>query len=223
MKKVLFLIRSLNIGGAEKQLLTLLQSMDRLKIEPVVVTFYPGGELLPEFENLGLRVLSAEKRSRWDILFFVIDLLKIIHSVKPDVIVSYLVAANLMAILLKPLYSPVKLVISIRHSFVRYEDYDTLNRILYYLQDKLAWMSDRIIANSSTGAHMAIERGMPAEKMLVIPNGIDTVRFHRAATARKKTRKEFGIQDTDCVIGIIGRIDPIKDHANFHQGCQESG
>jgi glycosyltransferase involved in cell wall biosynthesis len=219
LKKALFLIRSLNIGGAEKQLLTLLQGMDKTKIDPVVVTFYPGGELLPDFNRQNLRVLSAGKTGRWDIFSFISGLLKIIHSEKPDVIVSYLVAANLLGILLKLVYRPTKLAISIRHSFIRNEDYDVLNGILYFLQDKLAWISDRIIANSSTGARMAIARGMPKEKMVVIPNGIDTDHFYPDVTGRVKNRKDYRITDKAPVVGIIGRIDPTKDHANFIQAA----
>lgn len=215
MKKVMFLIRSINIGGAEKQLLTLLRGLDRSRIDPVVVTFYPDGELLSEYLNSGVRVISAGKRGRWDILPFISNLSGIILNEKPDVIMSYLVAANLLAMLLKPFTPRIKLIISIRHSYVRNEDYDTLNRVIYFLQDKLAWLSDQILVNSYTGARMAAERGMPQDKMVVIPNGIDTTQFRADINARRRTRKELGISETAMVTGIIGRIDPIKDHETF--------
>jgi glycosyltransferase involved in cell wall biosynthesis len=221
LKKVLFLIRSLNIGGAEKQLLTLVRGIDRTAIEPVIVTFYAEGELLPEFNRLKLRMYSAEKGGRWDIIHFVLKLIKIIQSEKPDIVVAYLVAANLLSIILKPFLQPSRLIISIRHSFIRQEDYDRMATILYWLEDKLARFSDRIIVNSYTGAKMANARGIPEEKMVVIPNGIDTDRFHPDANARRETRKAYHIPDTIDVIGIIGRLDPIKDHATFFKAASK--
>lgn len=215
VKKVLVLIRSLNIGGAEKQLLTLMKNIDRTRIEPVIVTFYPGGDLLPEFSGCSTRVLSAQKSGRWDLFSFLSELMKIIRSENPDVVLSYLVAANLLAIFLRPFFRSARVIISIRHSFVRMEDYDWLNRILYSLENRLAGLSDRIIVNSFTGAKMAAQRGIPTEKMVVIPNGIDTVQFHPDPKSGRESRILFGLSEKDRVAGIIGRLDPIKDHTTL--------
>jgi glycosyltransferase involved in cell wall biosynthesis len=221
LKKVLVLIRSLNIGGAEKQLLTLIRGIDRTKIEPVIVTFYAEGELLPEFSRQNVRVFSAEKGGRWDVIPFLSRLMKTIRTEKPDVLMTYLVAANLLGVLLKPFLQPIRVIISIRHSFVRREDYDWLSNILYSLENRLAGHADRIIVNSFTGAKMAAARGIPAEKMVVIPNGIDTDRFHSDFDSARETRKRYGLDANQAVVGIIGRLDPIKDHATllkaFHQ------
>jgi glycosyltransferase involved in cell wall biosynthesis len=215
MKKVLILIRSLNIGGAEKQLLALMKNIDRTRIEPVIVTFYSGGDLLPDFLECQLRVLSAQKSGRWDIFSFLSKLIKIVRSENPDVVLSYLVAANLLAVILKPLFRPARVIISIRHSFVRMEDYDRLNRVLYSLENRLAGFSDRIIVNSFTGAKMAAQRGIPADKMVVIPNGIDTGQFHPDTKSGRESRRQFSLSEKDRIVGIIGRLDPIKDHATL--------
>jgi glycosyltransferase involved in cell wall biosynthesis len=212
VKKVLVLIRSLNIGGAEKQLLTLMKNIDRTRIEPVIVTFYSGGDLLPDFSECQTRVLSAQKSGRWDIFDFFSKLIKIIRSENPDVVLSYLVAANLLAVILKPLFRSARVIISIRHSFVRMEDYDRLNRILYSLESRLAGFSDRIIVNSFTGAKMAAQRGIPTDKMVVIPNGIDTDQFYPDKKSGRESRRQFGLSEKDRLVGIIGRLDPIKDH-----------
>ncbi len=213
------MIRSRNIGGAERQLLTLLAAIDRSRIEPVVVTFYSEGELLSEVSQLHVKILSAKKSSRWDVLPFISRLIKIIRLEKPDILVAYLVAANLLAIMLKPFFLTPRVVTSIRHSFVRQEDYDWLTTLLYSLENKLAGWSDLIILNSYTGAEMAKTRGIPAEKMVVIPNGIDTDRFHSDLNAREETRNCFKIKQGELAVGIIGRIDPIKGHDNFIQAA----
>jgi glycosyltransferase involved in cell wall biosynthesis len=62
---------------------------------------------------------------------------------------------------------------------------------------------------------MAVARGIPAEKMVVIPNGIDTKRFHLDMSARKEARNNNNLPEATFLVGIIGRLDPVKDHATF--------
>jgi len=215
MKKILFLTRSINIGGAERQLLTLAASLDQTRFNPVVVTFYSGGTLLSEFQAKGIRVRSASKGGRWDVTGFIHTLLNIIHEEKPDIIMSFLVAANILSIFIKPFVKDVRLIISIRHSYLRKEDYDFLSTLLYWLEDHFARFSDRIIINSYIGAKLAIERGIPGKKIVVIPNGIDTDTFISDQTIREKKRNELKFRPDEIVIGIIGRLDPVKDHRSF--------
>jgi sugar transferase (PEP-CTERM/EpsH1 system associated) len=55
--------------------------------------------------------------------------------------------------------------------------------------------------------------GIPAGKVRVIPNGVDTGRYrpHRDPALRK----ELGIAPEEFVIGTIGRLDPVKNHAGL--------
>jgi len=215
LKKIVFLIRSLNVGGAERQLLTLLQTLDRREFEPVVVSFYSKGTLFSEFINNNIPVQSASKNGRWDIVLFLIRLVKIIRNEKPDIVVSYLVAANLLAVLLKPILKPGKIVISIRHSFLRKEDYDWLSALLYAVEDRIARWSDLIILNSFVGARQAHERGISKDNMVVIPNGINTIQFHPDVGLRKKKRAKLNIENESIVVGLVGRLDPVKNHIGF--------
>jgi hypothetical protein len=52
MIRVLFLIRSLNRGGAERQLTQLVKGMDRTRFAVTVVTLYDGGAHRTEIESL---------------------------------------------------------------------------------------------------------------------------------------------------------------------------
>jgi glycosyltransferase involved in cell wall biosynthesis len=51
--------------------------------------------------------------------------------------------------------------------------------------------------------------------MMVIPNGICTDRFKPDYSAGLKVRDEWGIDEETITIGLIGRLDPMKDHATF--------
>jgi len=54
-----------------------------------------------------------------------------------------------------------------------------------------------------------------AEKMFVIPNGIETERFRPDPKARQRIRLEWGVAEHEKVIGLVGRLDPQKDHPVF--------
>src|SRR5437016_4277034 len=99
--KLLFIIRSLETGGAERQLVYLATGLKRRNHEVSVVTLYSGGAFTPKLEAANIPVLSLNKRSRWD-LSFVWRLRKIIQAERPDVIHGYLSAGNILCVLLKP-------------------------------------------------------------------------------------------------------------------------
>nr|WP_277878921.1 MULTISPECIES: glycosyltransferase [unclassified Coleofasciculus] len=51
--------------------------------------------------------------------------------------------------------------------------------------------------------------------MLVIPNGIDTEHFKPSLETRAKVRTEWEISEDTILIGLVGRLDPMKDHPTF--------
>jgi len=89
--------------------------------------------------------------------------------------------------------------------------------ISYKLTFRLSRFADTVIANSRAGRDSHIALGYPRGKVAVIPNGIDTQRFRPDLKARHHVRSEWGVQDHEQVIGIVGRLDPVKDHATFFQ------
>lgn len=50
------------------------------------------------------------------------------------------------------------------------------------------------------------------DKIKVIYGGVDLKRFAFDQSGREKVRKEFGFDDTDIVVGIVGRYCPVKGH-----------
>src|SRR5262249_10878967 len=56
---------------------------------------------------------------------------------------------------------------------------------------------------------------LPAERIAVVPNGIDTDAMRPDAAAGRAMRRTWGIPEDAFVIGCVARLDPMKDHANF--------
>lgn len=180
-----------------------------------MATFYPGGPLEQDLHEAGVPVRSMNKRGRWGVLGFLLRLARLVREERPDVLHGYLGVPNILAVLLKPLFPHVRVVWGVRASNMDLGRYEWLTRLSYKAERQLSRFADRIIANSYAGRDYAVANGFPKGKMVVVPNGIDTNRFHPAPEARRRVRAEWRISEDEKLIGLVGRLDPMKDHPTF--------
>jgi glycosyltransferase involved in cell wall biosynthesis len=213
--KILFLIRSLDVGGTQRQLISLAKGLHRRGTEVSVAVFYEGAALEQELVEAGVRVCRLHKQKRWEVFSFLRRLLKLIRWEKPDVLYSFLPEANLPAILLKPFCPSLRSVWGVRASNVDLQRYDWTAQLMFRAECQLSHFPDLIIVNSLAGRDYHLQHGFPGNKMAVIPNGFDTDRFKPDKKARALVREEWGISDNERLIGLVGRIDPMKDHQTF--------
>ena len=215
--KIAFLVRALTYGGAERQLVVLAKGLHARGHEVVVAVFYSGGPLEQELLEAGVRIRPLQKRGRWDLLPFLFRLTRVMREERPEILHSYLV--DLVTVALKPWFPSTKIVWGIRSSEMDLSRYDWLTRVSYKLCFRLSRFADDVIANSQAGRDYYVAQGYPRAKVVVIPNGIDTQRFRPDHEAGRHVRSEWGIQDHEQVIGIVGRLDPMKDHPTFLQAA----
>jgi len=211
----LFLTRSLNCGGSQRQLVELVRSLAKRNVSVAVATLYQGGPWHAELERTATPVFSLDKQTRWDLLPCLTRLVRLVRRMRPAVVHGYLGTANILALLAKMVVPSVTVVWGVRASNMDLGRYGWLDRVLYRLESRLSRFSDLIIVNSESGLEYAVAHGFPAEKMLCIPNGIDTERFKPDAAAGRRFRRSQGIEDDVPLIGLIGRIDPMKGHRTF--------
>lgn len=98
--------------------------------------------------------------------------------------------------------------------------YDWLSRLSFKVECRLSHYADLIIVNSQAGRDYAVEKGYPANKIEVVYNGIDMIKFHPDITSRKDQRKRWKINENEYLIGLVGRLDPMKDHPTFLKAAQ---
>lgn len=216
---LLFLIRSLNRGGAERQLVELVKGLDKQRFAIVVVTFYGGGDLGLELEKLeGVEVFSLGKRSRWDLLPFLLRLRKLVFRLKPQIIHGYLGVANELGLLFGKLKG-AKVVLGLRASNVDFSQYDWPTALSFRVGAWLSRFADLIIINSQAGKYHHLEQGYNDSRMVVVNNGIDVAHFRPDLAGGQKLRTKWGITLQQSLIGLVGRIDPMKDHSTFFQAA----
>lgn len=214
-RSILFLTRALTFGGAQRQLCLLAKGLAQNGWDVSVAVFYPDGPLEADLRNSGVSIISLDKRSRWDILSFMLRLRKLVTTLKPNVLHSYLTAPNVIAAAVTLGISHTRLVWGFRASFMDMAAYDRVARATYWLQRQLAMLPSLIINNSHRGLDDAVAAGYPTDKLVAIPNAIDTERFHPDPAGRKTIRDQLQVADNELLIGSVARLDPKKDHETF--------
>jgi glycosyltransferase involved in cell wall biosynthesis len=212
--KVLFLVRQLNIGGAERQLVILANELASRGHEVVITSFYTGGALSKQLDPARVKLISLEKRSRWDLLSMYIKVLRVIRQERPDVLHGWMHTQNVVATLARIFHPKVKLFWCVRASNLE-TVLDRVESVAVWLQTRLSIFADCIVVNSVAGLEHAVSTGIARDQMLFIPNGIDTNVFYPAEAEGKRVRAEWGIAENEKVIGKIARFDRIKNHPMF--------
>jgi glycosyltransferase involved in cell wall biosynthesis len=212
---ILLLMRSLNVGGAERQLIHLAAGLQARGEEVVVGLFYKGGVLDAELEARAIRIVDLSKTGRWDVPGFLTRVRNMIAEVRPAVVYSFLGTANIVAAAVRPFAPRFRMVWSIRASNMDLASYGWVSRLNYRLECALSSHADLIISNSFAGRDYAAGHGFPRDRIAVVPNGIDTDRFRPDPVLRAAKRAEWRLAEGETAIGVLARIDPMKGHPVF--------
>jgi hypothetical protein len=106
--RILYLITSSGVGGAEVALWQLLRRLDRSRWEPTVVSLKPPGEVATRIRSLGIEVLSpgiGDETGAFAALELLLEarrLPQLLGGRRFDIVHSFLYRANLLARLAGP-------------------------------------------------------------------------------------------------------------------------
>ncbi len=212
---ILLLVRSLELGGAERQLVELASALHRCGQIVQVGVFYRQGPLVDELERLGVPIVDLAKRGRWKFIGFFWRLVGALRQQRPDILYCFLGGANIAGAMVRPFVPNVKLVWSVRASGIDLNRYDWTHRLGYRVERLASRLPDLIIANSNAGRDFAVRNGFPADRIKVVFNGIDTTRFRPDLALRSSQRQAWKLSEGDVAVGVLARLDPMKDHQTF--------
>lgn len=216
---IMILIRSLGVGGAERQAIALANHLAENGEEVVLATFYSGGGLEGTLNNEVTRLILG-KSGRWD-LTFPIRLALAIRRVRPWVIYSFMPSANIAAALVQPFVAS-PLVWGVRSSYMPLERYGSISMIVGWLENILSRMPMITIYNSEAGLSYYVEKGYPALCAHVVQNGIDVNFYSRDEERGRCIRGELGVADDEVLVGLVGRIDPVKNIENYIEAVRRA-
>lgn len=221
MKKIVHIIMSLNIGGAELMLKRLvLHSHQREQFQHIVITLTDLGIMGPELQNRGITVHSLGMKSLPTLPLTFLKLQRLLKKIQPDVVQTWMYHSDLLGGLAAKSLGVKKIVWGIRNTelntkenFSRKAMVNLCAKLSYTIPSQIA-----CVANTAMNTHIK-QGGYDASKMLVIPNGFDINKFKPNDIQRLKLRDKLNIKSDELVIGNIGRFDPVKNHKNFIKAC----
>jgi glycosyltransferase involved in cell wall biosynthesis len=213
--RILHLITSLNTGGTEIALLRLLENLDQQKFENHVISLIPTGPIGEQIRALGIPVTSLEMPPGRPTLRGFRQLLILLRRFKPHILQTWLYHADLLGLLAAKLIGVPTVVWNIRSAEMDFSQYRKLSGLVVRVCALLSGKPTAIIINSQAGLNVHTRLGYRPPKWCLIPNGIDTERFTPDARARQFVRRDWGISPTETLIGLVGRLDPMKDHPTF--------
>jgi glycosyltransferase involved in cell wall biosynthesis len=82
------------------------------------------------------------------------------------------------------------------------------------LAKSVAIRANRILANSEATARTFRNGRHLGDKVTVIYNGVAEAFFHQQP-ARDELRAELQLPGSECIVGMVGRLDPLKGHREF--------
>src|SRR4051794_179538 len=94
---IFLLVRSLTVGGAERQLVQLATGLLERDQTVRVGVFYAGGPLAADLQSRGVEIVDLRKTGRWDVFGFLTGTISHLRRLRPDVIYSFLGGANIVA------------------------------------------------------------------------------------------------------------------------------
>lgn len=205
MNKIMYIIDSLRIGGAEELLLTVVRKIDREKYNISVVCLFDEGPLANEIRTTGVKVEFLRMRNRLDLPTFI----KLIHLIRNEdikIVHTNLFDSNFFGRMAAKL-ADVPVMVATEHNV-----YPWKKRRHIFIDKLMARFTDRIIAISDavrlwTSEHENID----LEKFVTIYNGIDINRFDLPVDIYEK-KKELRLDPRVPLIGTIGTLTGQKGH-----------
>lgn len=212
---VVHLITGLNTGGAEMALYRLLAGMDREKFDSQVVCMIPVGQVGEQIRALGIPVTSLEMPPGRPALRGLRQLVRLLKNSRPDVLQTWLYHADLLGLLACGLTKVPVLVWNIRNAEIVFLQTRRLSDLVVKICALLSKWPQAVVINSHSGQVIHSRLGYHPKEWCLIPNGIDTAQFFPDSAARERIRQEWKVAPSELLIGVVGRIDPQKDHPTF--------
>lgn len=206
-RKLILFIDSLAGGGAQRQMVTLANNLDKNKYDIVLLVYHPIWHYREALDLDNVRLEIIEKKSKFD-LTFIFKLVNFFRAEKPDLILSYLNTANLWARLAGRIAGVDNIVTSERNI-------DIVHSSLRVRLEKLLYRFSKVIVvnASATQELLTNQLGLPTNKIKIIYNGVDVNQFEPATVDQVNDLKnELDIASNDIVFTLPGRLSKQKNH-----------
>jgi len=214
----------MNVGGPAIHVVNLTAGLDPSRFESLLVTGTenPGeGSMMDlarehKIEPIVIREMVGQLSLKPRDLKALIALYRLIRRERPHIVHTHAAKPGVLGRLAARL-AGVPIVVHTFHGHILHGYYGPLtSRLLRLMERMLARRTDRIIAVSDQVKQDLMRYGVaPAGKISVVSLGFDLEPFLDSAQHRGALFRELGLTNGARMVGIVGRIFPIKNHHLF--------
>lgn len=207
VQRVLLLIDSLGSGGAQRQVVETALGLDASRFEVSILIYHDIRELGAALDDAGIEVTLLRKQGKFD-LRFAFRLWRYLRRRRPHIVHSFLFIPNVLARTVARLAGVPTVITSERNVDLPQTPWRCR------VERLLSRFGDHVIVNAhAIKAVLGESAAVPASRISVIHNGVDTARFKPLPDAeRVASRAALGIPESCFLIMLPGRLRPQKNH-----------
>lgn len=209
VKRVLHIIDSLDLGGAQEVVLNLATcGSNRFRHE--VATLHGHGIYWDRLRQAGVKVHSLSPHK-----FLPLYLASIpwrLIAGRPDILHCHLIPSNIIA---KPLGALLGVPVIINHDHTN--DTRRAESALLLAMDRFSnrFASHIVTVSGSCRDFLIARESIPARDVTLVPNAIDLRRFSPAAAGGEQARNALGVPASARIVAGVGRLNPQKNFSLF--------
>ena len=213
-RRILFLVTNLTFGGAETQVVRLASEFKDRDWEVTVVSMMQPEIWVEQLRGRAIEVRTLGMDRGVPDFRAIFRLRRIVKELSPDVVHCHMFHANILGRIAR-LFCSMPVLVSTVHNLRETSERGGSTgwkELLYRITDRLATRTT-IICQAAFDRYVKV-RAVPAQRLEMIPNGIDVEAFRPDAEARARARQALGI-DSQFVWLAVGRMVQQKDYPNL--------
>lgn len=196
-------------------LTALVLSLNRTSFRTHVLSLRDGGCYTGVLSDKGVSVRSLKASSASDFVRSTRVIMSYVRDLRPDIIQGWMYHGNLAATFARRFCRTSRLIWGIRCSRMDRRRYGWKSAAGIAMSRYLAKVPDAIVPNSEAGRRYHERIGYHARRWVTIQNGIDTELFSLQGARRDHAVDALGVNPSHRIVGMVARLDPMKDHATF--------
>ena len=215
--KILHVIGGLTLGGAQAVMTRLIENT-LSDAEHTVVSMLDEGVYGKPLRRKGVCVVTLNMQPDQITKIPVLAMRSILRSAQPDIVQTWMYHADLLGGVVARLSRCNRVIWGIRHSDLDPARSKARTRRIARLCAFLSrWIPSAIACCSNEAARVHQSLGYRSDKFRIIHNGYDLESFRPDAGVRSRIRSEWHISENELLLGLVGRWNAQKDHANLLQ------